>query len=408
VPLPDRNLAPERAFPGESGEAEGMSARLILVVAGWSAGWWLAWRIPNLTRPKAPPSPSPGSADCTVVIPARDEAGALPLLLADLARQQLRPRQVVVVDDESADGTAGLAEAFDGVTVIRGTPKPPGWAGKQWACAQGAAVAEAHQLVFLDADVRLASSAIGALVAAHGRSGGLLSVLPYHDVRRPYEQLSALFNLVTLMGVGAARPRRAEHADGAFGPCIVCRRCDYESVGGHGSIRDSVVDDLALARRFDDQALPVRATTGGPLVAFRMYPAGLRSLAEGWSKNIVTGAGRIPPGRSLAIAVWVTAMLSSVLLAVDAARQPSMALAAVAAATYLAFVLQQHRQLRRLGRFGWGTAAAYPVMASAFVLLFVRSLWLTLVRRRVRWKGRTIETPRRRVTTSESHETGAD
>jgi 4,4'-diaponeurosporenoate glycosyltransferase len=342
-----------------------------------------------------------------VVIPARDEADALPLLLVDLARQQARPRQVVVVDDESADGTAALAEAFDGVTVIRGSPAPPGWAGKQWACAQGAAIAEADRLVFLDADVRLAPAAIGALVTTHQRSGGLLSVLPYHDVRRPYERLSALFNLVTLMGVGAARPRRAERADGAFGPCIVCRRHDYESVGGHGSVRDSVVDDLALAHRFDEQALPVWATTGGPLVAFRMYPAGLRSLIEGWSKNTATGAGRVPPGRSLAIAVWVTAMLSSALLVVDTIRQPSVALAAVAAVAYLAFVLQQRRQLRRLGRFGWGTAAAYPVTASAFVLLFVRSVGLTAVRRRVRWKGRTIETPRRRATTSESHETGA-
>jgi 4,4'-diaponeurosporenoate glycosyltransferase len=43
-----------------------------------------------------------------------------------------------------------------------------------------------------------------------------------------------------------------------------------------------------------------------------------------------------------------------------------------------------------LGNFGWLTALSYPVSLLFFMAIFTRSLYLTLVRNSVRWKGRSI------------------
>jgi 4,4'-diaponeurosporenoate glycosyltransferase len=365
-----------------------MWVQVLIVAVGWLAGWWLLWRAPVLQPERR--SPDDRRADCTVVIPVRNERHALPLLLADLRDQELRPRETIVVDDQSTDGSAAVARSFAGVTVLDGGEPAPGWAGKPWACARGAEVAGAGRLVFLDADVRLAPGGLGAVVEAQQRAGGLYSVLPYHDTRRPYEQASAMFNLVSFMGVGAGSPRRSGRADGAFGPCIVCDRDDYERVGGHGAARGAIADDLALARCFSRAGLPVTASAGGNLVSFRMYPSGLGGLVEGWSKNMATGARSVPLGRALLVAVWITAVLSVLFVGLRAVLAPTAPTIVVAIAGYVAFAVQQRLQLGQLGRFGWLTAALHPFLTLIFVVVLLRSLWLTGVRRRVRWKDREV------------------
>ena len=81
-----------------------------------------------------------------IVVPARDEADLLPHTLPTLLAQDYPgPAQVVLVDDRSADGTAARAALWptppplpsSASGVVAGQPRPPGWAGKPWAMAQG-------------------------------------------------------------------------------------------------------------------------------------------------------------------------------------------------------------------------------------------------------------------------------
>jgi len=87
---------------------------------------------------------------------------------------------------------------------------------------------------------------------------------------------------------------------------------------------------------------------------------------------------------------WVTACLLTVQFLIEAVfgridvGQPTVAL------LLLLFVVQWGTMLRQLGSFGWITAILYPVPLGAFVVVFVRSVYLTVVRREVRWRGRTI------------------
>ena len=86
-----------------------------------------------------------------VLIPARDEAASLPLVLADLPRAGAawRVRRVLVVDNGSRDGTASVARTL-GADVVS-EPR----AGYGRACLAGLAHIGAdppHAVVFIDGD----------------------------------------------------------------------------------------------------------------------------------------------------------------------------------------------------------------------------------------------------------------
>lgn len=359
---------------------------LALVVAGWLLGWWAFGRQRPVDRIRVDPDGrTVGRGRVSIVVPARNEATSLPLLLADLAEGRPAGAEVVVVDDHSTDGTAALAASFDFVRVVEAPPLPPGWTGKSWACATGVAAATGDVLVLLDADVRVEPGALDRVLAERDRVGGLVSVQPWHTVVRPYERLSALFNVIALMGVGSGSRR---HSRGAFGPVIVTDRYDYDATGGHHAVRGEVVEDLALAARYREAGLPVAVRTGERSIRFRMYPDGLRSLVQGWTKNFVSGAGSTAPLRLGAVVVWVTSLGATVGVVADAVSGDVPWWAAPA--VYVAFVVQLQFMFHRTGNFGLRTAVWYPVLMAVFVVVFVRSTWRTYVRRSVVWRGRDV------------------
>ena len=358
----------------------------LLVGAGLGAGALLLARVPRLRRP-VPPS----GAVASIVVPARDEAATLPTLLASLQDLDPPAAEVIVVDDGSTDGTAGVAEAH--AARVLSTSPPGGWLGKPWACHVGAQAATGSLLVFLDADTWLAPDALGRLLAEHGAHGGLVSVQPHHVTARAHEQMSAFFNLAAMMGTGAFAAGRRRPPRMAFGPCLVTAVDDYRAVGGHAAVRGAVVEDVHLARRYAEHGLPVRCLAGGDAVRFRMYPAGLRQLVDGWTKNVATGAGLSPPWALAGTVAWVSTYVGVALAAVGGAWSwatgtgpvplgPALAWAVVAAALWW--------QLRRVGSWRPWTAAAFPVPLAVFVAVFARSAALTLLGRDVTWRSRRV------------------
>lgn len=360
-----------------------MTVTILFCTAGWLLGWWALGRV---RRVADLPAPGPGPArPVTVIIPARDEELSIGALLGDLGRDRPAGTRVLVVDDHSRDATARIAAGFDFVDLIEADDLPPGWTGKCWACHSGADLIDDGVLVFLDADVRLEPGALERIVDEQHRIGGLVSVQPFHDAERPYEKLSALFNVVAVMGTGVGGRREPT---GAFGPVLVTSVEDYRLVGGHASVCDQVIEDLALARRYRQAGAGARILTGTGGISFRMYPAGLQQLVEGWTKNFASGAGATRPGRLAAIFLWITSLVSAALALLDG-FQGDLPLV-VGVALYVVFVAQLLVMFRQVGRFGLGTALAFPVLVAFFICLFVRSLWRTHVRHAVRWRGRVI------------------
>ncbi len=353
-----------------------------LLIAGWFAGWILLWRLPTLDR-RSPQR----DHRVSVIIPARNEADRLPLLLESLRHQTWSPSEVVVVDDHSTDTTAAVAAGFAGVTVVPAADMPPGWTGKSWACETGVAATTGDVLVFLDADVELAPGALAALVATWEPEGGLLSVQPHHHIARPVEALSLPFNVVALMGLGVGSLVKPRAGWGAAGPCIIADRRAYQAVGGHRSVRRSVAEDLALADRFAEAGRPVRVRSGAGDVRFRMY-RDLPGLFEGWSKNVATGARRTPFLRSIGVGLWVTSLLVAV-GALFGHTVPAVSGLLALTAVYAVVALQVAVLGHRVGRFG-PAAAAWPVLVLFFVAVFTWSAGRTFLLRQVRWSGRTL------------------
>jgi 4,4'-diaponeurosporenoate glycosyltransferase len=198
--------------------------------------------------------------------------------------------------------------------------------------------------------------------------------------------LSLPFNVVAVMGLEVLSVVPPRHQRAAAGPFLMCLRADYLQVGGHEVVRAAIVEDMALARRFDAAGFAVHSLASVPEVGFRMYPGGFRDIVRGWSKNFATGAAFTPRWRALLIAIWITASLVAAASLVRGALHPIPIVA-----VYGLFAAQWAVLGRRVGRFGLA-ALLWPLLAAFFVVVFVWSLVSTYVLRRVRWRGRIIET----------------
>jgi 4,4'-diaponeurosporenoate glycosyltransferase len=367
---------------------------VVVLLAAAGGACWLLWDLRTLPLGGGHRAEA---ASVSVVVPARDEESTLPALLESLRRLAVGVCDIVVVDDGSQDATATVARAA-GAVVLPAAAPPPGWTGKAWACHVGARATSGDLLLFLDADTVLAPDALDGLLELYDRHLGLVSVQPFHDVVRPYEQLSSYFNVVSLLASDAFAPHPARRPM-AFGPCLLTSRADYERAGGHAAVRGDILDDVQLAAAYRRAGLPVLCAVGGQAIRMRSYPGGLRQLADGWTKNFASGASAAAPGSTLAAVLWVSAhhavVVGAVLAALEALTGWGAALThgqpLVWVVGWMGFTWQLRSILRRIGSFRWWTWVLFPVPLLAFDVLFARSAALTVVRRSVRWRGREVD-----------------
>ena len=322
----------------------------------------------------------------SVIIPARNEEKTLPLLLEDLKNQSLVPYEVICVDDASEDGTARVAQSYR-ACVISLKNKPDGWMGKNWACQNGANAATGDLLLFLDADVRLGRDGLRKLMQAHADSGCTISVQPYHQTEKAYEQCSMLFNLVQIAANGTALPR--PHNVGLCGPVILIARSDYTRIGGHESVKKCVVEDMALGYLLKQAKIPYRLFVGNPDVAFRMYGDCLKSLLQGWVKNIAVGAAKTPASVFWMVFFWITSMTSVPIQIVKYAVHGNMLWLAAYSLFYVVWVFILVVLSRRIGRFRLWAQLLYPVLVSVLLGVFIVSLFKKQLGLKIKWKGRS-------------------
>lgn len=341
---------------------------VVLFAVGWTLGWLLLWRLRPLPV-AVDPADRPAIA---VVIPARDEAEALPHLLPALVAQLRTGDELVVVDDHSTDATADVAERL-GAQVVIPPELPEGWLGKPHACWYGARSTGAPLLLFVDADVRPAPDLLDRMaVACSSGPASVVSMQPWHQTGRWIEQASLLANIAALMGTGGftvAGSRTA--ATMAFGPVLAVERSTYDEVGGHGTVRTMHTEDIGLARAVGSSQL----YSGRPDTAFRMYPEGLGQLVQGWTRSIATGTRFAPWWLSLAVGLWVWSMAGGWI------TEPLV---------YPMSAVQFWVLGRRAGSMHPVTALLYPLAVAVFVWIFLRSLFAMAFRRDVTWKQRSV------------------
>ena len=357
----------------------------VLLVLGVLSGWLLFMRL-RFLKQNQPANATP--FQISVVIPARNEADTLPGLLSDLAAQDYPLHEIICVDDASDDATAQTATRY-GAQVLRLEEKPAGWLGKSYACHRGAQRASGTTLLFLDADVRLAPDGVRTLINNLHHSGGVLSVQPKHITEKWYEQLSLFFNLIAAAALGADIPF-AKRTAGVFGPVILLPKAVYVETGGYEAVKGSILDDISLGRNLEEHGVQPCTCLGGNTIRFRMYPQGLASLREGWTKNFATGAAKSTASFFVFIALWVAALCRVPMQLVASLVRANAAAALLYGAVYGLLVVLLYTAARKVGRFKPLAICLYPVCLVYFVWIFLCSLYKKIFNKPVRWKGRDI------------------
>jgi hopene-associated glycosyltransferase HpnB len=194
------------------------------------------------------------------IVPARNEAEQIGPVITSLLSQNVA-MPVILVDDESADGTADVARRAaenagkaDALTVIQSKPLPAGWTGKVWAMHQGVEYARRFNprwLMLTDADVLHGPETVAnlALIASRGPYDLVSFMVKLHCESLAEKLLIPAFVYFFFMLYPPAwipNPRRS--TAGAAGGCMLVKSETLERAGGLEAIRGAVIDDCALAR----------------------------------------------------------------------------------------------------------------------------------------------------------------
>ncbi len=319
-----------------------------------------------------------GDRRVAILVPARDEAANI----ADCLRALRGQGDVLVLDDESSDATADLARVA-GARVLDGTPPPPGWLGKPWACAQLAAATDREILVFVDADVRLAPGAVAGAVALLDAAGlDIACPFPRQLAGTPAERLVQpllQWSWLTLLPLRLAERSPRPSLTAACGQFVVVRRAALDRAGGFAAARGAVLDDIALVRAIKASGGRGGVVDGTALATCRMYD-GWPALRDGYRKSLWAAFGTPPR------AAAVTALLG---LAYVAPPVAALGGSKVGAAGYLAGVASRVIAARRTGGRALPDALAHPVSVLALGYLTATS-WRERRAGRLRWKGRPV------------------
>ena len=352
------------------------------------------------------------------VIPARNEAAILPATLPGLFAQDYPGAfSVVLVDDDSTDGTAQVAADLRQprpgpyparpLRLISGSPTPAGWAGKVWAMAQGLqAVPAADYILFTDADIGYRPGTVTALVrAAEADDRVLVSQMALLRADTGWERLlvPAFVYFFAMLYPFRLVNRPGARTAAAAGGCMLVRRPALAAAGGLDRIRGARIDDVALGGLLKRAAPGNRCWLGltTDISSRRPYPR----LAQLWdmvARSAYTQLRYSPA----ALAGTVAGLLWLYLLPPAAALAGLAGLAAgaagagwLAAAGLAGWVLMSVTYLPMLRLYGLSPlrAPSLPLIAVMYAAMTADSARRHHRGRGGEWKGRTIPAGRTRA-----------
>jgi hopene-associated glycosyltransferase HpnB len=339
-----------------------------------------------------PPSVWPA---VTAVIPARDEADVIGESLTSLLAQDYPGTfRVIIVDDQSRDGTAEVARhaaatagAAERLTVLYGSPLPLGWTGKLWALQQGVDRAEDTAPEFLlltDADIAYAPDTLRNLVVhAQVRGLALTSLMAKLRCESFAERalIPAFIFFFQMLYPFAWVNRRDNPMAGAAGGCMLVRRQALHAAGGIASIRGDLIDDCALGRRLK-QVGPIWLALTDRVRSLRPYPhiEDIRRMVSRTAYCQLRYSPVLLAGTAIGMALTY---LAAPLLAIFGSGLPQL----IGAAGWIMMVVAFYPTLRFYGLSPlWGLAL--PLIALAYLAFTLDSAYQHARGRGGLWKGR--------------------
>ncbi|WP_309505336.1 glycosyltransferase [Streptomyces sp. KM273126] len=384
-----------------------MSALVWTAVGSLAAWLWLLlgqgffWRTDVRLPPRGEPDVWPSVC---VVVPARDEAAVLPESLPSLLTQDYPGHaEVFLVDDGSGDGTGELARELarrhGGLPLTVSSPgePPAGWTGKLWAVRHGIGLARAREPEFLlltDADIAHGPDSLRELVAA-ARTGGfdLVSQMARLRVESLWERLVVpafvyfFAQLYPFRRIGVRGSRTAAAAGG----CVLLRTDAAERAGVPDSVRQAVIDDVALAKAVKGSGGHIWLGLADRVDSVRPYPR-LYDLWRMVSRSAYAQLRHNPLlllGTVLGLAVvYLVPPVACVAGLVTGSRA-----AAVAGGLAWLLMTATYVPMLRYYRQPLGLAPLLPFTALLYLFMTVDSAVQHYRGRGAAWKGRTYARP---------------
>lgn len=340
--------------------------------------------------------------ELSVIIPARNEEDCLGACLESLVRQSEdifelgRDWEVIVVDDESTDRTAEIAQSFPRVTVMKAEKLEKGWTGKANAIWTAARKARGKWLLFTDADtIHEPGDLHRGIHEATRHKVGMLSYSP-RQIVSGFAQRSLMplvFCELALAYPPAKVSDPAQRVAAANGQFLLVERETYRRIGGHQAVRDKVLEDVELAFTAKRRKVGLRFRYADDAVATRMYRS-TAAMIEGWTKNLA-----LLFDNALSLAVWrlldIILLVGLPILAIELwnAHFAQHSLAWLGAGWVLALLWLRNlfRFYNRVSKsnFPFLDCAIAPLGLPLFIVLLYRSWFQHKMVKQVNWKGRT-------------------
>jgi cellulose synthase/poly-beta-1,6-N-acetylglucosamine synthase-like glycosyltransferase len=357
------------------------------------AACWLAitlrdlWSLRALTAPPLPCDREeirPGSV--TVVIATRNESDSLPASVAAWAGQQGVEGQIVVVDDQSDDNTQNtlqqLAVTYPSLRHVRIDKLPAGWLGKTWALQCGAADITTDWVLFSDTDARPHQDLLARVLA------GVSSTEADHAVVLPTHRGTSFLGRACLLAFHQAvqsrlalirtKKQRSFVGVGAFN---LLRTSAYRNILGHRRLQLEVLDDVYLGYLLYRRGYRSTVWFAPDLLSIRWGETPCRLLGV-LEKNMFA---------VLRYRTWIALPLALALLA--ATLLPILGLVQGSTAGAFAFAswaLSSLPAIQLARRMDWerSSGALVPWTRGWLAVSLLRSIWTTLRRQGVHWRGR--------------------
>ena len=348
--------------------------------------------LTEIARSALPPLADQQSPHLTVVVPARDEGASIEATLRSLLAQTGIRLQIIAVDDRSTDGTGETMDKLRGEAlsgphvyeVLHVRALPEGWLGKPHALARGIDQAKAPWLLFTDGDILFAPDALHlALQVAIREKADHFMLAPTLIAESWGER--AIQATIQVLGNFVARPWKigdpnAKDAFGVGGFSLVSRAA-LAAIGGMERLRMEVVEDVGLGWLIKREAHRRSLMVLGPDLVRVRWLRGMFGIVKLLEKNAFAG---MRFSVTMAVVVCIALLIDAFLPLAALGVGPWGVTAAVVMYAAVAIGIYANRRLNGLSSWlALAFAPAVLIMAWAFF----RSMWLTLERGGVVWRG---------------------
>lgn len=327
-----------------------------------------------------------------VIVPARNEAGAVGACVQSLLDQHYGNLLIIAVDDRSTDATGAILDELsvehpERLKVLHITSLPEGWLGKTHAMAVAArharAAFEPEWLLFTDGDVLFDPECLRRTLALAVEQGADHFVtLPTAILHTAGENIIMGFlQVLGLWGVRLWRVSDPKARDAiGVGAFNLLRSTAYEQIGGFARLRLQVLEDLALGHLIKSQGFRQGVALAQGYVRVHWAP-GITGVLHTMTKNLfAVFQFRVALLLLACCGVAVVCLGPVAGLFWASTRLPSsIALLAILALYWIA--------ARHLTPIPIVSALAFPLGAILMLYALLRSAGVTLRDGGVRWRG---------------------